>query len=256
MKTMIRTVPGSDKAILMIHGILGRPGHFTPFMDAIPADYDIYNILLDGHGGSAKDFAKSGMEIWRKEALDWVSRLTAQYKTVIIAGHSMGCLFAIQAAALHPDRIKALILLAPPLKIRLSLVAVTGSIKTVLGIDDKNDPAAKAKTEACGVALPSNVFLYLSWLPRFMELLKESRSVRSSASSLPVPATVLISSKDELVSPASAAFFPAGSRILKLPNATHYYYPPEEKALILHTMQGICSDALEQNATKNETDLI
>ena len=240
MKTMIREIPNGTKAILMIHGILGRPGHFTPFMDSIPEDFSVYNILLDGHGGSAKEFSRSSMKKWREQALAWAKQLTEQYETVVIAGHSMGCLFAIEAAALYPQQIKAIFLLAPALRIRLTFSAVWGSIKTALGVSADQDPMMRAKLDACGVVLPSNPLQYLSWLPRFAELLKESAAIRKQAANLIVPSVVLLSKKGELVSPRSGDFFTSRANIHLLPNSTHYYYPPADLKTIRNVLHKVC----------------
>ena len=52
----------ADTAILMIHGILGTPDHFKPLLHLVPAEWSVYNILLDGHGKTVSHFANSSME--------------------------------------------------------------------------------------------------------------------------------------------------------------------------------------------------
>jgi len=238
--TMIHEVPHADKAILLIHGILGRPSQFSPFLDAIPKDYSVYNILLDGHGGNAREFAASNMKKWRMQIMNWVDKLIAQYSSVVIMGHSMGCLFAIQAAFRYPDRIKAVFLLAPALRIRLTWSAIFGNIKTAFHAAASSGPAERAKLDACGVTLPSNPLQYLTWLPRFTELLRESAATRSLARDLHIPVSVLLSAKDDLVSPKSADYFGINAKIRFLPQSTHYYYPESDIDTIRTELRKLC----------------
>ena len=48
----IREIAGADTALLMIHGIVGTPAHFSMLYPYVPKDWSIYNMVLDGHGGS------------------------------------------------------------------------------------------------------------------------------------------------------------------------------------------------------------
>ena len=61
-----RSIPGSDTAILFIHGIVGTPDHFLDLLPLVPSDWSYANILLPGHGGSVGDFSRSSMALWRR----------------------------------------------------------------------------------------------------------------------------------------------------------------------------------------------
>ena len=50
-KEFVSFKPDIKKAVLFIHGILGTPRHFDDFIPLVPAGYNIFNVLLDGHGG-------------------------------------------------------------------------------------------------------------------------------------------------------------------------------------------------------------
>ena len=63
-RAYIRIVEDSDTAVLMIHGIAGSPAHFRDLIPVIPADWSVYNILLDGHGGTVSDFSRTSMKKW------------------------------------------------------------------------------------------------------------------------------------------------------------------------------------------------
>ena len=66
----VRLVPNADTAVLMIHGICGTPNHFRdviPLEERIPDHISVYNLLLDGHGGTVSDFAASSGRKWSEK---------------------------------------------------------------------------------------------------------------------------------------------------------------------------------------------
>ena len=103
-KPYIREIAGSDTAVLFIHGILGTPEHFRDFIPLVPASWSIFNILLDGHGKTAKDFSHSSMEQWKSQVSRIMHHLSEQYDHVLIVAHSMGTLFALSEAVAHRER--------------------------------------------------------------------------------------------------------------------------------------------------------
>ena len=98
----------------------------------------------------------------------------------------MVTLFAIKAAMDHPDRIPALFMLSvPPLPwVRLS-TAVT-AIKIAFGKLDS--PAAQAMRGETALELTPQLWKYLGWAPRMIELLRECSRVRKLLPELTVPA--------------------------------------------------------------------
>ena len=97
-KPYIRQIPGSRCAVLMVHGIAGSPAQFRDLMPVIPEDWSVYNILLDGHGGTVQEFSRSDLDYWRLQVDIRIHELLANYEKILIVAHSMGTLFAIQSA--------------------------------------------------------------------------------------------------------------------------------------------------------------
>lgn len=91
-ETYIREVPGARTAVLMVHGILGTPAHFAPLYPQIPADWSVYSILLEGHGGKVEDFAAASMAAWQAQVRGWVEKLRRKYARVVFAAHSIDAL--------------------------------------------------------------------------------------------------------------------------------------------------------------------
>ena len=193
----IRRVPGSDTAVLLIHGIVGTPRHFDDLLQQIPAEWSVHNLLLDGHGGTVEDFARTSMEKWKAQVACRLGELLQTHKQVLLIGHSMGTLFAIQNAVDHPDRVPALFLLGCPLRVRYPPKTMFQSIRAALG---KTDPAAVLLRNDSSVHLSPKLWKYLMWIPRFWELLRECRRIRKLLPALHTPTVCFQSRKDEMVS--------------------------------------------------------
>ena len=95
---MIRYVENADTAILFIHGILGIPEYFRPYLSLVPPDWSVYNMLLKGHGRGVRDFSHASMAQWKQQVDEALRMLSESHDKVVIAAHSMGTLFALQQA--------------------------------------------------------------------------------------------------------------------------------------------------------------
>lgn len=62
-ETEKRLLPGAACAVLFVHGILGSPAQFAPFLPLVPQDWSFCNLLLQGHGGGARDFSAASMAV-------------------------------------------------------------------------------------------------------------------------------------------------------------------------------------------------
>lgn len=198
-----RVVPGSRFAVLMIHGIAGTPAHFRDLLPVVPADWSLYNIMLDGHGGSVSDFAATSMKKWKHQVCEQLEQLLARHEQVLVVAHSMGTLFAIQAALDHPDRIPALFLLAVPLRPRVKVRTMLAGLRVVRGNIAPDDRAALDMMNDTSIRLERKLWKYIGWLPRLLELLAECRRIRRLLPGLKVPCRSYSSRHDELVSARS-----------------------------------------------------
>lgn len=216
-------------ALLFIHGIVGTPAQFNRFLPFVPNEHTVVNLLLDGHGGSVRDFSKTSMKKWQSQVKRAADDLLKTHEHLIVVGHSMGTLFAIRRAVEAPGRIKGLFLIASPLSVRPRLRNFKNSMLTCLGIRSA-DPIANAAKVAYGIEPDRRFWRYLGWIPRYMELLSGIRKTRPLVKQLSVPCVVVQSCRDEVVGPRAASYF-AGNKAVKLvllQNSGHYYYPPED----------------------------
>ncbi len=237
-------VSGGENAVLFIHGIVGSPAHFRQVIDLqsrVPSDWSVVNVCLPGHGGSVTDFGRSSMKLWKAHVWDAFERLSQTHKHIVIAGHSMGTLFALQLAVRYPDKVKHVFLLQCPLFVGLRWFGVKNLLRIPFGKIRQDDPYGAAMLLACGVSPDKNVLKYSTWIPRLLELFREISVTRRCLPELSVAALVFQSRRDELVSNRSAKLLRKKSRaeVVELPGSTHFYYAPEGRQQILSAFDAI-----------------
>ncbi len=241
----VRIVPGAGTAILMIHGIIGSPDHFDPFLPLVPADWSIYNILLEGHGKGVDEFAASSMAQWKSQVWSLFGELCAQYDRVAISAHSMGSLFAIQLALERPEKVPFLFLMGVPMAVGLRGYGVVNAFKVALGRVDESNPLEVATRGACSIQTTPKLWKYLGWIPRYLELFREIRQTRAVLPGLTVSCYAFQSQKDELVANRAAKVLEdSGAVHLQvLPNSGHFYYAARDKSRLLDAFTAICEAA-------------
>lgn len=228
----VRNVENSRCAVLCVHGILGHPGFFDFLLPLVPHDWSVANILLKGHGGSVKDFSAASMSEWKGQVRVEAEKLRKNHDKLIIVAHSMGTLFAIREAV--EGNADALFLMNTPLKIRVTGRLLSTPFKVLFGNTKKEDKWTQAALAAYGIEYDANPLHYIGWVPRYLELFAEIRSVRKILTNLTVKTQVYLSAQDEMVSPVSEKLF-AGYNNVKvkvLPMSGHYYYSDSDTRML------------------------
>lgn len=241
-KEYIREIPGSDTVVLCIHGILGTPDQFKPLLKQIPKEWSVFNILLDGHGKKVQDFSHSSMTKWKGQVQRTLTYLSVRYSKIIILAHSMGTLFALQAAAEKNTKIKALFLIDTPLVPFLRPVCIGNSLEIIWDCIPADHYITLAQKDAFSIRPDKRLWLYLGWIPRYIELFKEVAVTRKCIPGVKVPCRVFLSQRDELVSLRSYKYLKGNSRIKvsMLEGATHFYFSEENNARMQRCLAAIC----------------
>ena len=241
-KEYIREIPGSDTVVLCIHGIIGTPDQFNPLLPQIPKEWSIFNILLDGHGKKVQDFAASSMSKWKGQVQRTLTYLSVRYSKIIIIAHSMGTLFALQVAADKNPRIKALFLIDTPLVPFLRPVFIDNALKIIWDCIPAGQHIALAQKNALSIQPDKRLWLYLGWIPRYIELFQEVAKTRKCIPNIKVPCRVFLSQCDELVSLRSYKYLKGNPRIKvsMLEGATHFYFSDEHNARMQRSLAAIC----------------
>lgn len=223
-----------QKAVLFIHGIVGTPNHFRAFLPLVPQGVSVWNLLLDGHGKGVRDFSKTSMKKWESQVQAAVEELARSHQEIYIVAHSMGTLLAIGQACQN-EKIRGLFLLAVPLRVSLKPRAVGAAFKVCFGKIKEDDYFALAVKESCGIQPDKNLFRYIGWIPRYLELFRKIRRTRKNLHLLKIPTQAYQSAKDCMVSIRSTKLLqknPAIS-VTVLPESDHHYYAPQELAMLL-----------------------
>lgn len=234
----IRIVPGSTQAVLMIHGIVGTPRHFDCLLPYIPAHWSIHNILLDGHGGTVRDFSRSSMTKWKAQVRGELADLCGQYDQVVVIAHSMGTLLTIEAVSEFPQ-VKSLILLNVPLCPWVHPAMIPRSLKLCFGKIDRSNPKELALECASGVQVTWKLWQYLGFIPRYVELLILCKKTQNRISDITLPGHAFFSVLDELVSMRSHRFFIGHPTVQThiLANSGHFCYSDEDLPAIAAAVQ-------------------
>ncbi|NLA95315.1 MAG: alpha/beta fold hydrolase [Clostridiaceae bacterium] len=241
-----RCIPGSSQAILFVHGICGSPDHFRDFYEQVPAGWSIRSILIEGHGGTTRQFSQSSMAWWKEQVSQAVDDLATCHSSILITGHSMGTLLAIEQALRAPDRVKGLFLLAVPLKARMTRAAALQSVRVALDLNARGDPALEAAKTMYSIQPDRRVWRYLGYIPRYLELLEVMRETIHVIPKLQVPTRVFMSRGDKIVSPRSVAYLSSNPLIdLEwLEHSDHKYYSQEDKEVLLGEFARFCRGLL------------
>ena len=219
----IREVPGSRRAVVMIHGILGTPDHFRGFIPLVPEDWSVYNILLDGHGKGVEDFSRSSMKKWKAQVSSLLDDVLARYDKVILVAHSMGTLFSIQETVGRPEKIESLFLLQTPLRPWLKVRYACYATLMPFGIVPR---AAVDMSRGTSITTSPLLWKYFGWLPRFLELFYECYKTRKLLGSIQIPCRIYQCRKDEMVSTRTCRDLKKHPhlQVTVLPDSGHFAY--------------------------------
>jgi carboxylesterase len=106
-----------SRGSLLIHGFTGCPWEMRFLGEHLQAAGITANIIrLAGHATSPEDMEGFAWQDWYGSALAGLDALAQVTDDIVVVGQSMGSLLALKLAAEHPERIRALVLLAPALK--------------------------------------------------------------------------------------------------------------------------------------------
>lgn len=229
-------------AVLLIHGIAGSPAHFRDLVPVIPETFSVYNILLDGHSGAVENLSHSSMAKWKAQGAATLSDLYAHHEKVVIVAHSMGTLFAVQAAIDRPDKIPGLFLLNVPTRPWVRPSTWYTCLRVAFGKLDR--PADRAMRGETALELTPRLWKYIGWAPRMIELLCECSRTRKLLPMMSVPTQAFQSRVDELVSFRSCRDLENHPhiRLTVLKNSGHFVYHPMDTALLRANLEELLAE--------------
>ena len=237
-----KQVPGAKYAVLFLHGIAGTPNQFRillPLEALVPPDWSVYNLCYPGHGGDVRDFGRSNMTLWRTHARNAFLELAQTHEKVLVVGHSMGTLFAMQLALEFPRKVLGLFLLAAPMRPWPRMFFMKNCLRLAFGCIREDHPREAAFQIACGEEPTPLAWRYIPWIPRVFELFAEISRTEKIMDGLSVPCIAWQSGKDDLVSNRSTPVLRKTGviEVRELDNSTHFYYAPEDAETVCAEFQ-------------------
>jgi len=218
-------VPNPRAVIALAHGIhehVGRYGHVAAALN--DAGYSVVGVDDRGHGRSAKDGKRTSnirrFDTFVDDYIALVDRLRfEQDRPVVALGHSMGGLIVARAALRAQDRMAAVVLSGPALKLpmpltprKLRLMLAVSHIAPFLSLPKgdldglSRNPAVRASTLDDPLCINAPVRLGIA-----RQLYELSEETRSRASEIRVPLLVMHGGADPITDPEGSREFVANA---------------------------------------------
>lgn len=101
--------PDNGPTLLMLHGVLRGWRDFAPLWPALLPRWRVVCVDQRGHGRSGRS-SHYRVRDYADDAVELIDRLGE----VVLYGHSLGALVSAHAAAVRPERVRAVVLEDPP----------------------------------------------------------------------------------------------------------------------------------------------
>jgi carboxylesterase len=186
--------------VLVLHGLTSSLASVTPVADRL-ARHDIPSVVpwLRGHGTRPEDLVGVTWRDWYADAAAALDSLLDECADAAIVGLSMGGLVALHLAAERPERLRAVVAVAPALRQAhplAPLVPFVAPFRRYLTVPARSySDATRARLAAGYARLPTTAFLSLVAYARWLE--PRLAQVRA-------PTLVIHSRADRVIHPASA----------------------------------------------------
>lgn len=103
-------VAGSGPVVVILHGLAGESGEFTPTINALAADFKVVALDQRGHGRSTRRPSDVSRDAYVQDVVALIEHVSPG-KRVHLVGQSMGAHTAMLVAAASPDLVETLVLL-------------------------------------------------------------------------------------------------------------------------------------------------
>lgn len=128
--------PGTGTPVICLHGIWDRWDYWLPLTGDGPGTFagrPLYMVDHRGHGDSSKPESGYGWDAYCGDLVALIE--TLGHEKVTLAGHSLGAVTSLLAAARMPERLESMLLEDPPVPVRTSSADV---FRTLLELKQKS----------------------------------------------------------------------------------------------------------------------
>jgi len=239
-----RKNPADRGLVVFIHGFMGSPNQFDEWSDAAQQHgYSTAALLLPGHGSTAKVFGAGTFERWQGHVNTEVEAFSRDYDNILLAGHSMGGLLAINAAVGCVGFVRGILTIACPFKLNFFTADVLKTRFKQL-LSKKDDPIKATYLSTCSIQQSPSLIWHI--IRPKAELEKLMATAHDNLPNVSVPVTAVYSSSDELTSIESLGILYSGltgatfEQVL-LSYSLHSYFTQDESELIKQALWKLMS---------------
>ena len=234
--------PTDKGLVVFIHGFMGSPRQFGELGEAVhKRGFAVASLLLPGHNASIREFASCTHDRWQSHVDSELERFSRVHADIWLAGHSMGGLLAINAAARYGGHVRGIFSIACPFKL------ATFSANTVKARLKQAFSAEVSAAYRNGSSVPVSPSLIWRVRKPAAEVKKLMRVARENLRYIRAPVFAVYSASDELTSIESLEILSSGLagasfEHLLLSDSLHAYYPEREREMIAQALLGfVCS---------------
>jgi carboxylesterase len=192
-----------DDACLLLHGFTGSPWDIRPLGEALAArGLFVTAPRLPGNGTTPEAMLEANHQHWEEAALEALDALRG-FRRVFVAGLSMGALLGLRLAALRPEVVKGLVLIAPAARFKGPKMAILKRLRNT-GLLERIVPwVRKSATDLSDpVALAEAPILPAFPIARLKDLWATQEAALRTATQVRCPTLVVVAEQDHVVDPA------------------------------------------------------
>ncbi|MEA2069698.1 MAG: alpha/beta fold hydrolase [Asgard group archaeon] len=230
---------GKKAKILLIHGFTATPTEMRPIGEYLHAKgYDIYSVLLAGHGTTPEDLQKKKWKDWWHSA---EKAFTDIDNCDFVIGFSMGALLAARLAVEYQKQLKGVVLLSTFLKIKPTILS---SIAFLLPLIQCFKPYLSKSSDSAEFFKKHNLISYLRYpMKAVHESIKLAKiTKRRYLPKITIPTLIIQGLKDDRVDPQQYQTLeekiPAQEKeLVLLPNSKHIVTVGPDTDLLLTSIE-------------------
>jgi carboxylesterase len=187
-------------ACLLVHGFTGTPWDVRPLGEALASGgFRVRGLRLPGHGTTPNAMHEAGAGDWLAACEEGLRAF--REPRVAVVGLSMGALLAVILGARHPERVQAVVGLAPALRVKDALTRGLRLARPLLGVAERLHPwVRKSTTDVVDPTARAAAPVLAAWpLGRLKDLWAIQDLARKCAPRVRAPVLLAVARHDHVV---------------------------------------------------------